>query len=205
MTSRNGTKPTLKDWHLWHRVAQDIKPFQSREKNKSHLDDFMKGLETTTSLSSKPHQKQKTVPSALGPKKISTLHDSYVPDRLDNKLRKNLSKEKVKIDARLDLHGMTQSQAYDRLVQFISNSQTKGLKIVLVITGKGLASLRESRYDPAGLIEAPGILKRKLPQWLHTDPLKQRILSFETAHRKHGGEGATYIRLRKQNKKGSSP
>src|ERR1700722_16220295 len=43
----------------------------------------------------------------------------------------------LKIEGRLDMHGMTMNEGYDALEQFLIRAQEKGFKTVLIITGKG--------------------------------------------------------------------
>jgi DNA-nicking Smr family endonuclease len=57
---------------------------------------------------------------------------------------------------------------------------------VLVITGKG------GRSDGAR-----GVLRRQVPQWLGLPEFRAYVVGFEDAHVAHGGEGALYVRIRK--------
>jgi DNA-nicking Smr family endonuclease len=91
------------------------------------------------------------------------------------------------VDARLDLHGRTQSQAHSALLRFLQKRQADGAKVVLVITGKG------SR-DLAG---EPGVLKRQVPLWLQLPEFRGYVLAVEDADVAHGGAGALYVRLRR--------
>ena len=102
------------------------------------------------------------------------------------------------IEARLDLHGMTQTAAHDRLTAFLLRAASAGLKLVLVITGKGggLAGGRNAQQD-YGSAREPGILRRNVPRWLEEPALRHLVVGFGSAARHHGGEGAYYIRLRR--------
>jgi DNA-nicking Smr family endonuclease len=91
-----------------------------------------------------------------------------------------------KIEARLDLHGMTQAEAHSALGVFIGASHDAGHRCVLVITGRGLS--------PNG----PGILKRSLPRWLEEPELRRQVLAIAPAQPHHGGVGATYLLLRRR-------
>jgi DNA-nicking Smr family endonuclease len=96
------------------------------------------------------------------------------------------------IDSRIDLHGMTQLAAHDRLHRFLRDAQASGARLVLVITGKG----RPGSEDlPLG--EERGVLRRRVPQWLSEPGLRSVVIGFEEAHRSHGGGGAIYVRIRK--------
>jgi len=87
------------------------------------------------------------------------------------------------IDARLDLHGMMQHQAYSELGRFIQKQVTRGARLLLIITGKGK--------------DLHGVLRASLPGWLMAGEFKPHILTIHPAHPKHGGDGATYVLLRK--------
>jgi DNA-nicking Smr family endonuclease len=89
------------------------------------------------------------------------------------------------IEARLDLHGMTQAEAHRALAAFIGASRGAGRRCVLVITGRGLG--------PSG----PGVLKRGVPRWLEEAGLRRQILAIAPAHPRDGGAGALYLLLRR--------
>jgi DNA-nicking Smr family endonuclease len=90
------------------------------------------------------------------------------------------------IEARLDLHGLTQAEAHRRLVEFVEACYRDGRRCVLVITGLGLG--------PGG----PGVLKRAVPRWLSEAGLRRRVLAIAPARPRHGGAGALYLLLRRQ-------
>lgn len=109
---------------------------------------------------------------------------------LEPKMRRRLSRG-AQVDARLDLHGMTQAAAHGRLIAFLRGAQGSGHSLVLVITGKG-----EAMSVLAGE-GGRGVLRRLVPQWLGAPELRSIVLGFETAGRGHGGEGALYVRVRR--------
>jgi len=99
----------------------------------------------------------------------------------------------IEIDGRIDLHGLTQLDAHDRLRGFLHEAQSRGSKLVIVITGKG----KVGGEDPFGMNER-GVLRRRVPQWLAEPGLRNIVIGFEEAHRSHGGGGALYVRIRKK-------
>jgi DNA-nicking Smr family endonuclease len=105
---------------------------------------------------------------------------------LDKPTLQKLSKGKLPIEGRVDLHGMTQGEAHGLLLSFLQRAHAGGVRYVLVITGKGSSSGGE------------GILRRAVPSWLTTPPFRPLVSSHDVAARQHGGAGAIYIRLRKQ-------
>lgn len=118
-----------------------------------------------------------------------------------NEVRK-LRKGRSGIEARLDLHGLRQHEAHADLRRFLFQAQDRGLKWVLVITGKGgprPSSVSQSvqtegfaTYDP------PGILRRNVPLWLKEPDIRAIVVGYEPAAPHHGGDGALYIQLRKR-------
>ena len=109
---------------------------------------------------------------------------------LDRKQKKRLARGTEPIDARLDLHGCTQSEAHAALLQFLRRAQHNGARYVLVITGKG-------RLGAGDMLREVGVLKRQVPQWLRLPEFRAYVTGFEDAHIAHGGEGALYVRVRR--------
>jgi DNA-nicking Smr family endonuclease len=111
---------------------------------------------------------------------------------LDRRTRARVSRGVTAIDARIDLHGLTQAVAHRRLLAFLSRAQDDYARLVLVITGKGRAS-----DAPAGGDDR-GVLRRMVPVWLAAPELRPLVVGFEPAGRSHGGEGALYVRVRRR-------
>ena len=101
--------------------------------------------------------------------------------------RSQLSRGRKEIDARIDLHGMTQIRAHRALFGFLQRAHHDGLTFVLVITGKGKIGAGSER----------GVLRRQVPQWLGLPEFRTLVVGFEEAHIGHGGEGALYVRVRR--------
>ncbi|MDO5648346.1 Smr/MutS family protein [Paracoccus sp. (in: a-proteobacteria)] len=111
--------------------------------------------------------------------------------RMDHKTHRKMTQGKMRPEARIDLHGMTLAQAFPELVQFVMSCHASGLRLVLVITGKG------SSGDPGPLPTRPGALRHQVPHWLHSPPLSLVVQQVTAAHYRHGGEGAYYVYLRR--------
>lgn len=109
---------------------------------------------------------------------------------MDHKLHKRMTRGKMRPEARLDLHGMTLAAAQPELAGFILSCHANGLRLVLVITGKG-------RGDHGPLPTRPGALRHQVPYWLHQMPLAKVVQQVTPAHYRHGGEGAYYVYLRR--------
>jgi DNA-nicking Smr family endonuclease len=107
---------------------------------------------------------------------------------LSRRERSHLSRGRKEIDARIDLHGMTQIRAHRVLQDFLRRAHADGLTFVLVITGKGKMT---------GAASERGVLRRQVPQWLALPEFRAMVVGFEEAHIGHGGEGALYVRIRR--------
>lgn len=119
--------------------------------------------------------------------------------QFDTRKARKIRAGRIEIEARLDLHGMRQSEALSALRAFLFRSQARGLKWVMVITGKGtFARDSEPEAPVAGDWNAPqrGILRRNVPMWLSQPELRAVVVSFTAAAIHHGGEGALYVQLR---------
>ncbi|MTH33334.1 DNA mismatch repair protein MutS [Paracoccus limosus] len=126
----------------------------------------------------------------LAPHPGRALHDQ--PLRMDHKTHRRMAQGKLVPEARIDLHGMTLNAAQPALTRFVLNARASGLRLVLVITGKG-----RDIGPEAPLPVRPGALRHNVPHWLHMAPLSQLVLQVRPAHRRHGGEGAYYVYLRR--------
>ncbi len=115
------------------------------------------------------------------------------PVKMDKKAHNRLKRGKLKPEARIDLHGMTMDQAHPVLTRFILQSHARGLRLVLVITGKG-----KDRDEDGPIPVRRGVLRHNVPGWLAAAPLGQVVLQVTSAHLKHGGGGAYYVYLRRQ-------
>ena len=60
------------------------------------------------------------------------------------------------------------------------------MRAVLVITGKGASG--------------DGVLRRRTPEWLAAPSLRSIIAGYSQADRRHGGEGALYIALKRKHR-----
>ncbi|WP_209427111.1 Smr/MutS family protein [Pararhodobacter sp. SW119] len=116
------------------------------------------------------------------------------PVRMDRRTHDRMKRGKLDPEARIDLHGMTLGQAQPALSGFVLSARARGLRLVLVITGKG----RTRPADDLGPIpRRPGALKIEVPRWLRSPPLAPAVLEVREAHHRHGGTGAYYVYLRK--------
>jgi DNA-nicking Smr family endonuclease len=134
----------------------------------------------------KPAPKRSTAAPAAAAPPARPVAPRAVPaaDLLEPRRQRRLARERDPIEARFDLHGFGRFEAEDQLVQFLSISQARGLRAVLVITGQGRLG--------------GGVIRASIVEWLQGARLRPVVAGWSTAHRRHGGEGAFYITLRRR-------
>lgn len=115
------------------------------------------------------------------------------PVAMDRRQFLRLSRGKLTPEARIDLHGMTLAQAQAALGAFVASAWARGLRLVLVITGKG-----RDDVDQGPIPRRPGALRHAVPLWLRQPPLAGMVLDLRPSHRRHGGDGALYVYLRRR-------
>lgn len=113
--------------------------------------------------------------------------------RMDARAFIRMRRGKLVPEARIDLHGMTVAEAHSALTSFILRAHGAGLRLVLVITGKGKAGA----VSTAATTARGGVLRHQVPHWLQMSPLGSRVLQVAEAHISHGGAGALYVYLRR--------
>ena len=178
-----------KDEALWAHVIRTASPLKRREPRQP-VDGPPKPA-PKTKPAPPPQQPPRQPAVAPAPK------PSHVPRAapLDRQTSRQLVKGKLEVDAKLDLHGMRQRDAHAQLRRFLKTAQARGLKHVLVITGKGAdPETRRSFYEE----EERGVLRNAVPRWLAEPDFAPLVVSFSSAPRQLGGEGALYVRLRKK-------
>jgi len=167
---------------LWEGVAKEIKPLRKKPRfGKTEA----ASAEVETMSAAKAAVPRNPLPSAKIPRTTKPIAPPLAP--LGRRERAQLSRGRKDIDARLDLHGMTQTRAHRELFGFLQRAHSGGLTFVLVITGKGRAGADPER----------GVLRRQVPQWLSLPEFRSLVVGFEEAHLGHGGEGALYVRIRR--------
>jgi len=102
---------------------------------------------------------------------------------IDRATAERLKRGRMTIEARLDLHGMTQDEAHRALAGFIAGARSAGRRCVLVITGRGLAG--------------GGVLRHAVPRWLDEPELRGHLLAVAPAQPRDGGNGALYVLIRR--------
>ncbi len=166
---------------LWDTVAKQVKPLRKQRVAKAHAAPPA-GPSLVVPVT-RPSSPARPVAAAPAPRAAKPQVPPLAP--LGRRERTKLSRGRSEIEARLDLHGMTQMRAHRALTGFLHRAHHDGLTFVLVITGKGRSG-GES-----------GVLRRQVPEWLSLPEFRAFVVGFEEAAIGHGGEGALYVRIRR--------
>jgi DNA-nicking Smr family endonuclease len=185
--TRNGNRRrglSYEERVLWTTVTKAIKPLRARPQTAPAADGEAAMDDSKPALKPMPPAKRiaKAAPASALPAPPKPPPPPLAP--LGRRMKQRVARGKERIDARLDLHGLTQAQAHGALLHFLRNASARDARLVLVITGKGRG----------GEI---GVLRRQVPQWLGLPEVRSFVIGFEDAHIAHGGEGALYVRLRR--------
>ncbi len=164
------------DKNIWHSYKAGLAPLAVKKvRTRVVKSDSDKNAARKAAMTSPPTLPKSATRSGLA---------STVTNAMERKREKSIRDGSIDIDARLDLHGMTQAQAFAALTKFMQAKNRAGNRHLLIITGKG--------KDNAG------VLRTNLQNWLGQLPEASRILALRSAAAKHGGSGAYYVILRKQ-------
>ncbi len=112
-------------------------------------------------------------------------------DGLDGHWNRRLKAGQIVPDFNLDLHGHTLDAAYERLRRGIGQARSMDARLVVVVTGKPRPVEAADRGAKRGAIRA------KILDWLAAGEHADAIAAVRKAHRRHGGDGALYIVLRR--------
>ena len=161
-------QPTPEELHLWSRVAATVHPLQGR-------------AEPRTARPQTLDAPARIAPARAGEaaRALRERADPIEPNR-----RHRIAREREEIGGRIDLHGMTQDRARAALEAFLVRAWNDGWRAVLVITGKG--------------VQGDGVLRRRVPDWLGAPELSHIVAGLSEAARRHGGEGALYVALKRK-------
>ncbi len=183
----------FKDNHhknLWQYVSDSVEPLADRKLSYSqfldqipNIDDIWSKTEVKTVYKSNIIARIKDHNIIALPKPVSVpfkILDHGSSAGIDKRQAERFKKGRLKVEAKLDLHGLTQKTAHSILNNFIENQWKIGKRCVLVVTGKG-----------------KGVLQSAVPNWLNQPLINQYILSFNYAQPKDGGSGALYILLKR--------
>ena len=178
---------------LWTGVARSITPLHPRRP-------LVEGQEPPQSLELSAKPSDTTKKSARARPRAPVAREPQPEKKtpplapLGRRLKQRVARGREPIKARLDLHGFTQAQAHAALLRFLRRTQIDGVRMALIVTGKGTSK--------AGEAHERGVLKRQVPLWLSLPEFRTLVVGYEVAHIGHGGTGALYVRLRRAQRSG---
>ena len=198
--SRRRARPlTEEENKLWRAVVKDAKPLP-RRRRKSAVEIPLAEAAELAAIVPPPIR---TAPAAPLPPKAAKTRAPEPPllTGLDRRVSQRLARGQMEVEATLDLHGHSQHEAHEALLSFLSRSRARGLRCLLVITGKGASPYARHTLHGASFYEVPerqGVLRSAVPRWLEEAAFRIHLSGFQPAHPKHGGGGAFYIWLRRK-------
>jgi DNA-nicking Smr family endonuclease len=182
------------DFHLWTTVSSTVEPLRRKgllKPSQSALPQPEPEPQPIIKAAPKPLKAGKPF---LPPYQAPPPGRPLVEKAVDPAIHKKVRRGRIDIDGTIDLHDMTQAQAREALFRYVTTRAARGDRTILVITGKGLKT--DSDYIAA--MSQRGILRTMLPIWLSEPGLAHLVSGWSMAARGHGGEGAWYVRLRRQ-------
>jgi len=185
MSPRRHRHPTSEELKLWRDAMRDAVPLDPVTPRAA--DPVMAQPPAAPSPPPSPPSPP-PVPVAAPPARRETMARLIPADLpgFDRRTSDRLRKGRIGIQARIDLHGMTQTEAHGALAAYVLRCWNDGRRSMLVITGKGSSG------------QGGGVLRRAVPLWLNQPPLRERIIGIEEAGHKDGGAGALYVLLRRR-------
>ncbi len=169
---------------LWAKVAATVTPLQERMTRPAPPP--LKPVPVTVT----PPKKVKGRVPAPRPAPPPPPAPAPVPG-LDSHWDRRLSGRMLQPDFTLDLHGHTLDQAHRRLDMGLAQAKAMGARVVLLVTG------RPRPVEAADRSERRGAIRAKVLDWLAAGPHGSDIAAVRNAQRRHGGEGALYLVLRR--------
>lgn len=162
---------------LWDIVTREIKPLSGKG-------DIVPAKPARISQANALPPQQKAITPAQAKPAVRSPGDREVDRRTDQRLKRG----QYPVDFTLDLHGLRQEAAHNKLRSVLRRAQAQDQRCVLVITGKGRSE---------GGVAGQGVLRRKVPEWLSEESMHTIVLRYHEAQPEHGGAGALYVLLRR--------
>ena len=170
----------VKDAHLFAAAMSGVKPLKGRKPASR--------VKTVIQRATVEAASRKKSFAALGVTREPEL--SADDENFDRDTSRALSRGKLVPQASLDLHGMTLAAAERAVSSFLENATARDLRVVLIVTGKGL------RLEGGRMFG--GRIRAEFVGWLNRADNRHRVRAVRAAHPRHGGGGAFYVLLRRR-------
>jgi DNA-nicking Smr family endonuclease len=200
--SRGGGKSTGRpvtpdEAALWRHATHSLDKVKAKPRVTGHPAPAAPEPPRSAEAHAAPPAKPAAPPKASAAPRAATGRRTAPLAEFDRRTFRQVATGKVAIDVRLDLHGLQRGDAHGRLRACLLDSQAKGHRMVLVITGKGTEAGTGDHLARMLGRQERGVLRRSVPQWLEAPEFRAIVSSYTTASARHGGDGALYVRLRK--------
>lgn len=190
---RPGRRLTPEEAQAWAQVARTVKPLVPHRKEREQPAVAPLAASEPIAGPLPPAKRVKgRVPPPPAPRPVPAKPKADSPAHLDGSWDRRIAKGTLMPDFSLDLHGSTLDQAYSRLMHGLTQAKSMGARVVLIVTGK------PRPVDAADRGSARGAIRAKLADWLAASEHASDIVAIRGAHRRHGGQGAIYVVLRKR-------
>ena len=177
----------------WEKVAATVKPLVRPRRKEAGRS--TKVVETAAPAAIKASVTSPKVAKPLAPQQPRTapIAPPATASRagLDSHWERRLKGGTLAPDFTLDLHGHGLDAAYSRLMSGVAQARAMEARTILLVTGKSRPVAAADRGTSRGAIRA------KVLDWLAASSHHSAIAAVRSAHRKHGGEGALYIILKR--------
>lgn len=179
MSRRDDLSPD--DRRIWARVAGSVTP--AKPKKAPRIIPGAAIVDPPAAPHPRGMAKVRAAPPSLAPT-VAPTRPRGLPEELEPRRQRRLSRERDPIEARIDLHGFGRFQAQDALTAFLLGAQARGYRSVLVITGQGRRG-------------GTGVIRASVHEWLQGPALRGVVSGFASAARHHGGDGALYVTIKR--------
>lgn len=169
---------------LWGKVARSVRALPGRMESLGEFEQLLNGEKNDEPAAKR--RRLKSDPAEVQEMPSTRQQPSGTHHPIERPVTRKISKGRLALEARIDLHGLVQSEAHSLLHSFIVHAHERGMRHVLVITGKGSS------------LGSEGALKRAVPMWFSKPEFRFLISGYEQAARNHGGDGALYVRLKRK-------
>ena len=201
--TKNNKKISSSDFKLWSQILDKVEPIKKsgrsiiQNQSKSIIDEDDRDSGDVTEQNTKIKKVRQS--HVIDEKIPRTIHNNNHDKKTEftgihRRLEQKMSRGQIEIDSTLDLHGMTQQEALDATINFVKMAKKNNLRIVLIITGKGIS--KENTDGDVHGRNGRGVLNKNLPTWLQHSEIRNFINGYRYANAKHGGEGAYYLLLK---------
>ncbi len=183
----------VKDLDLFAAVMAGVKPLKRKRATASRVPAVEAGAKSPAKAgASKPVPARPAAVPKPRPLPVRPSAPELSPDgrQFDRDVSRALSRRKLSPEATIDLHGMTLAAAERAVTAFLARVTAQDMRVVLVVTGKGLRREGERTID--------GRIRAEFVGWLNRGDNRDRVRAVKAAHAHHGGTGAFYLLLRRR-------